>query len=247
MLEYATISEIGGRQINEDSVGVAHIGGRYCFIVCDGLGGHGLGDVASQLVRDTFLSELSGKENLRTYMHRCFVQAQEKLVTEQSKRGAKNCMKTTATVLVVDGNQICVGHIGDSRLYIFAKDRVIYQTKDHSVPQMLVAAGEIEERDIRNHPDRNKLLRVMGSEWERPMFEILEPTTLDQCQAFLLCSDGFWERIEELHMCSALHGAKTAQQWLLDMKQMVVFKDNRVNIDNLSAITVWVNKKRSTK
>lgn len=68
---------------------------------------------------------------------------------------------------------------------------------DHSVPQMLVMAREIKEKDIRNHPDRNRLLKVMGIEWEEPAFKIEEPLRTDECQAILMCSDGFGNLLQK--------------------------------------------------
>ena len=62
---------------------------------------------------------------------------------------------------------------------------------------MLVAAGEIDEKEIRHHPDRNRLVRVMGMEWDEPKYQVSEPMPEEPGQAFLLCSDGFWENIEE--------------------------------------------------
>ena len=58
---------------------------------------------------------------------------------------------------------------------------------------MLVAAGEIDEKEIRHHPDRNRLVRVMGMEWDEPKYQVSEPMPEEPGQAFLLCSDGFWE------------------------------------------------------
>ena len=89
------------------------------------------------------------------------------------------------------------GHVGDSRLYYFKNGRIVKRTLDHSVPQMLVAAGEIDEKEIRHHPDRNRLVRVMGMEWDEPKYQVSEPMPEEPGQAFLLCSDGFWENIEE--------------------------------------------------
>lgn len=62
---------------------------------------------------------------------------------------------------------------------------------------MLVAAGQLKEKQIRNHPDRNRLLRVLGVDWDSPKYQLEEPKERLGKQAFLLCTDGFWELIEE--------------------------------------------------
>ena len=62
----------------------------------------------------------------------------------------------------------------------------------------------IKESEIRHHPERNTVLKVLGVEWEEPQHELMRAIPLRKCQAFLLCSDGFWELIEEEQMCSLL-------------------------------------------
>jgi len=74
------------------------------------------------------------------------------------------------------------------------------RTLDHSVPQLLVKSGRIKEKEIRKHPDRNRLLKVMGVVWASPEYEKSRVITLNGKEAFLLCSDGFWELIEEKKM-----------------------------------------------
>lgn len=133
--------------------------------------------------------------------------AQSMLLSEQIAQKAQDEMKTTATAVLISEDTVYRGYIGDSRIYVFKKNKVKERTLDHSVPQMLVMAREIKEKDIRNHPDRNRLLKVMGIEWEEPAFKIEEPLGTDECQAILMCSDGFWELITEKEMCKILKKA----------------------------------------
>lgn len=86
--------------------------------------------------------------------------AQSMLLSEQIAQKAQDEMKTTATAVLISEDTVYRGYIGDSRIYVFKKNKVKERTLDHSVPQMLVMAREIKEKDIRNHPDRNRLLKV---------------------------------------------------------------------------------------
>ena len=72
------------------------------------------------------------------------------------------------------------------------------------------------------------------------MYELMAPVPLKKCQAFLLCSDGFWELIEEDQMCDLLKRSATVQQWLKEMAQVVRENGRDRNMDNNSAIAVWV-------
>lgn len=238
MLEYASITDCGNRSVNEDSIGIRQNENRTCFVLCDGLGGHGMGDVASSLVRDEILKSFEENEKTETFLDVAFRKAQDKLIEEQVVQTAKNKMKTTAVCMLTDEKKVHVGHIGDSRFYAFSKNKVKIQSKDHSVPYMLYLAKEIKENEIRNHSDRSMLLRVMGTQWQGNMYELLKPFSLKKYQAFLLCSDGFWELITEEKMCEILSHATTAEEWLKEMLDVVKENGKDVDMDNYSAIAI---------
>lgn len=237
--QYAVFSNIGGRQVNEDSVGVFRSGERCCYILCDGLGGHGMGDAASSLVVSVFEEMFSKADDVSNFIGQTLTVAQERLLCEQVALNAKRKMKTTAVVAVTDERNAYIGHIGDSRGYVFHGKRIKMRTLDHSIPQMLVLSHEIKESEIRNHPDRNTLLRVMGVDWDEAMYELSAPIPLKKCQAFLLCSDGFWELIDESEMCTQLKKSNSAEEWLSGMVGIVEKNGEGRDMDNYSAIAVW--------
>ncbi len=238
-MKYAAFTNKGDREINEDAVGCYENGNNACFILCDGLGGHGMGDAASSLVKDVFCDQFLKSDDMVNFLGQTFSAAQQILMAEQAERRATQKMKTTAVALVTDEKNAYIGHIGDSRLYVFKNNKVKLRTLDHSIPQMLVLSKEIKEREIRNHPERNIVLRVMGIEWEEPMYELMRPISLKKCQAFLLCSDGFWELVDEDEMCRLLKKSVAPNEWLISMADIVKQKGKGRNMDNYSAIAVW--------
>jgi len=240
-LTYSLVSNIGGRNVNEDAVGRYEGLNGTGFILCDGLGGHGMGDQASKLVKNVFLYMFQHMRDPSKVLPDTFQAAQDILLAEQRRLNACNKMKTTAVSLVIDEKNAYIGHIGDSRLYIFSNNKVKTRTLDHSIPQMLVASKEISESEIRHHPDRSILMRVLGTEWDGPQYEIMKPIPLKKCQAFLLCSDGFWELIEEEQMCICLKRAKSVNEWISLMNDEVRKNGIGTNMDNNSAIGVWCN------
>ena len=237
--KHAIFTNVGGRQINEDSVGVFQNGGNNCYILCDGLGGHGMGDIASSLVVAVFEDQFNKTDDVVNFLGQTFSAAQDILMAEQKARNAKRKMKTTGVAVITDDRNAYIGHVGDSRGYVFYKNKVKTRTLDHSIPQMLVLSREIKEDQIRNHPDRNTLLRVMGVEWDEAMYELMAPIPLKKCQAFLLCSDGFWELIDEKEMCAQLKKAGSVEEWLRNMIKIVQTNGEGKNMDNYSAIAVW--------
>ena len=240
MVTYTVFTDKGGRDVNEDTACVYEKDGQKCLILCDGLGGHGRGEVASALVVKMFGEIFKNTQTIdEKFLDNAFNAAQDALLEEQCRQNAKTEMKTTAVAMYIDGNRIQWGHVGDSRLYAFSRNKVKIRTLDHSVPQMLVLARDIKEKQIRNHPDRNRLLRVMGIEWEKPMYELAEPKKLGDYQAFLLCSDGFWELIDEKQMGKLLKSSSTVEEWMQSMVEVVRKNGAGRNMDNYTAIALW--------
>ena len=243
-LSYYMLTSVGGRDHNEDCIGMAEAPAVKIFALADGLGGHGKGEVASALaveaVKSLADSYIEGGAEL--WLSAAFTTAQNNVIAAQDEANNHSGMKTTLCVLAVEEDSVQWGHIGDSRVYLFKRGRYNRRTADHSVPQMLVAAGEIKEKEIRHHPDRNRLLRVIGSEWETPKYEITKAISASRGDSFLLCSDGFWELIEEKTMEKLLHTSETPEEWVKAMAEEVERngKAQESSMDNYSAIAVWL-------
>ena len=235
-ITYSTLSSKGGRAVNEDYLDVSIMPDRQGFILCDGLGGHGCGDAASRLVVGKVREALEDSRSLEESI----LYAQGELILKQKQENEEASMKTTVTVLAIQGNTARFAHVGDSRVYCFEKARYVLRSQDHSVPQMLVKRGEIREKDIRHHEDRNRLLRVMGVEWENPKYEVSDSISITSRTSFLLCSYGFWELIEERQMCKALKKSRTPEEWLQNMERVVLENGRGTNMDNYSAIAVFI-------
>lgn len=243
-MEYAMISNLGKREHNEDCVdgriqtvnGVEH----GCFVLADGLGGHGRGEVASQLVVGISMDTFERTTEFECILQHILDEGQRELMEMQRRENAFQELKTTAVSLYVNNEFVYWAHIGDSRLYYFNQNKLIERTKDHSVPQMMVLSGELKENRIRRHPDRNRLLRVMGIEWSNPKYTVSEKIERKNGQAFLLCSDGFWENINERQMMKCLKKAKSAKEWLSRMDDIVQKNGKKTDMDNNSALVVML-------
>lgn len=243
MIIYEMTSKDGGREENEDSIGMAQREENFCFVLADGLGGHGGGREASRLVVETVLTDFKERgEVSEEYLKQCFQGSQDFLLQEQERQDRTYEMKTTMVILLANDKSVLWGHIGDSRLYCFQQKKYKTRTLDHSVPQMLVAAGEITEQEIRGHADRNRLLRVMGVEWDTPRYQIAPLADREKSMEFLLCSDGFWELIEEKSMIRTLKKSKTPKDWLYAMEKVVLKNGEKKEMDNYSAIAVFLEK-----
>lgn len=245
MISYYAMSKIGKREKNEDSFRIWYEGHKYMFALADGLGGHKKGDVASQIVVDTSIAVAENYDNDETMLDKCFIEGQKNLVCEQVKSKLINDMKTTEVILYINNNIARWGHIGDSRIYVFKNGLFGYKyerTIDHSVVQNMVLSGQIKEKDIRFHEDRNVLLRVMGIEWDSPKHSIDGCIQLKGNESFLLCTDGFWEWINEKMMTECLRNSKTPKQWILEMERIIKKNIGDNKCDNYTAISVFSRK-----
>ena len=237
-ISYYSITDKGERRVNEDSLAGDVQGSDAFFVLCDGLGGHGDGDAASGFVVQEMMEAWADHMPI----DQSILRAQNGLLRKQRIEKKESSMKTTLTGLWISNGRACFAHVGDSRVYYFEKNKYKLRTLDHSVPQMLVNNGDIKEKDIRHHEDRSRLLRVMGVEWSTPKYQISEPVLLTDKSAFLLCSDGFWELIDEKMMCKTLKKSKTPREWLEKMREIVLKNGLGTNMDNYSAIAVFMQE-----
>lgn len=241
MIEHALRSEIGEKERNEDAVNKFTNPplSTYGFVLADGLGGHGNGDIASNFVVDCVGAAITNTTSFEgLFLDECFDTAQEMLMEEKDERGLAS-IKTTMVVLLISDNIAQWGYVGDSRLYHFRNGKQLSRTIDHSVPQMLALSGQIKEKDIRHHPDRSMLLRAMGSEWDMPQYEIPQRgIKVQKGDSFLLCTDGFWEWIDEKTIIKILKKGLPPYEALNEMFKEVKANGTGKGMDNYSAILV---------
>jgi serine/threonine protein phosphatase PrpC len=232
------VSKIGDRGANEDAAVCIERDGGFCFVVADGLGGHGGGAVASRILIKTFERESSvGCDTNGEFLKRAFDAAQEEIVLS---RQSADEMMTTGVALSIMHGKFAWCHIGDSRLYYFHRKRFRERTLDHSLPQLLAISGEITDDDIRYHPDRNRLLRALGDERGSRLCEFSKEGKLSKGDAFLLCTDGFWECLSDTMISRALKSSATADEWLSALLSIVEASARDRTMDNYTAITVIV-------
>ena len=199
-LHYSAISDVGRvRRENQDS-GYA---GPWLLTVCDGVGGAVRGDLASstavQALRKLdqepdpdILGQLAGA------VHRAHDRIAELVEDDPGLNGTS----TTATVALFDGARFGIGHIGDSRAYLYRRGELRRLTHDHTFVQSLIDEGRITEEESRTHPHRNLILKALdGIRHEEPdLFEF--PAEVGD--RIFLCSDGACGTLTDARMADIL-------------------------------------------
>ena len=240
-MDYSLVSKRGDRKLNEDFVDTFTTSGRRFFIVADGLGGQGYGEVASKeavcAAKNYFVKNAAGP--LKEIFEGVFNEAHYRLRELQNEASDYSSFKTTFTVLAVERNIVFCGYIGDTRVYHFENGFIKDYTKDHSVPQLLADLGEIDEDEIRLHPKRHCLTRVLGDD-----DEIMKPSVCEikreKYDAFIICTDGFWESVDEKYMEYSLQNSADSREWIELMLKEIENDNSENNTDNYSLIAIIV-------
>lgn len=233
----------GGRSYNEDCAGWRADGGDGVFLLADGLGGHLGGEQASALVVDSLLSSWEKEspellpEDCRQWLEESIRAANRELMAAQAR--AQNGMKSTVAALALKEGRAAWAHVGDSRLYHFTGGRLRQVTRDHSVTYKKYLAGEISRDQINFDEDRSGLLRVVGDK-ARCLPESGEPEDglVRPGDAFLLCSDGFWEYLFEEEILIDLLKADTPEAWA-ELMLVRALPRLRPGSDNLTLLAVF--------
>ena len=243
-LSSAQVTHIGDRQTNQDAQASARRGGLACFVVSDGAGGHAGGEIASSIVVkaviDSFLQEQSfGVRAMRFYVGQAITMVAN---GKKANSTVKDMSATFASVLIDNENRCALwAHLGDTRIYLFRHRKIQSVTRDHSLVQQFVDAGYCPPEALRTHPQRSVLYAAVGTDGETAPEMTQEAVNLEDGDAFLLCTDGFWEWITESEMESSLIGAVSAEDWLRRMREVV--DRNSGNSpkfrDNFTAQAIW--------
>lgn len=241
-IEVASRSEVGQRSHNEDDVRHGKSGNQVYVVLSDGAGGHSNGAMASDIVVRTAAMLLQRATVFNPAVLEAAIEEANE-VLNQGQQGFKAHQRMHATVvslwLEADQGVALWAHVGDSRLYRVRQGRVEQLTSDDSVVQHMVDAGFIKPEEAKHHPRKNQLLAAMGSEETPQVHLTLEPQMLSEGDAFLLCSDGWWDHLEHDDIEGTLHRAGDPNQWL-DHMAAVIASRQAPNQDNYTAVAVWI-------
>lgn len=210
-LEMASISLRGDREVNEDFQATREFTGAVVPVCADGLGGHDFGELASEFFVRGLLEcaesvlGLQGIDETDALVlaTRWFGTGAEYMRERFKQRNIHADAHTTVVAAVVTQHCVLLAHCGDSRAYRLGPGQRTWRTRDHSVPQMLVDAGKLSEAAIGTHKDQGKITNSISLDTE-PAPSVSLQAPLAPGEALLLCTDGFWEYLDESDLQSLL-------------------------------------------
>jgi serine/threonine protein phosphatase PrpC len=183
------------RRRNEDSFVVA----PPLFAVADGMGGAKAGEIASRLAAAAVREEEGDRVDVAELIHEANRRVFERARDDASASG----MGTTMTVALVEGDQVTIGHVGDSRAYRLRDNALEQLTEDHSLVAELVRSGKLSPEEAETHPQRSVITRALGTDPD-----VDADTFTVEAQpgdVFLLCSDGLTTMVEDNHIVEVVN------------------------------------------
>jgi PPM family protein phosphatase len=186
------------RSANED----AYFARAPVFAVADGMGGAQAGEVASKLAAEAFEPGSEGTESPEAYLRRVAVEANARIHELAESDSSHSGMGTTLTAALVEGDEISLAHVGDSRAYVYRNGGLRRLTSDHSLVEELRRQGRLTEQQAEEHPQRSIITRALGPESEVEIDTMTYPARPGD--VFLLCSDGLTTMVPEDRIATVL-------------------------------------------
>lgn len=232
----AGLTDIGHvRATNEDHL----LAEGDLFVVADGMGGHGGGEIASRVAIET-MREVFATDPSAEGLVRAVTEANRAVLARAAEESGNNRMGTTiaAVALVpVDGEQrLAVVNVGDSRVYLLRQGTMARLTSDHSLVADLVRAGTLTEDEAVSHPERHVLTQAVGVDPEIEPFAT--EATPESGDRVLLCSDGLFNELRQDEITEVLLTVADTDQ---AVGTLVAMAKERGGNDNITAVVVDIS------
>lgn len=218
------------------------VGDNILLVVADGMGGHSDGDVAAGTLTDTLVEKFEdgGASGMPTdFLDAAIRDAHRSVHALGRDLANENRPRTTCSAAFIQFDAAWWAHVGDSRIYLFRQGEVMLRTRDHSHVESLVQSGEISEAEADDHPLRNWVDRCVGGERESPEIDFGGPEKLTPGDTILLCTDGFWEPLDETAVARYLSESRQLEEILEELAGQAVSASNPES-DNVTVAALRV-------
>ena len=179
------------------------------FAVCDGMGGHAAGEVASSIAVET-IGEKAPATADDTLLGAAVESANIAIIEGAAEGKGKVGMGCTASAVLIEGNKMAVAHVGDSRVYLLRHGTLVRVTHDHSYVEELVDSGQITADEARVHPSRSVITRALGSDPD--MYADHFSLEVNDGDRIIVCSDGLSSMITDASIEALAVSSVTPQQ-----------------------------------
>ena len=210
--EFGRTSRLGNRHVNQDRIEIIETPEGVVVVLGDGLGGKPGGDLAAQILVDTISEELAlnplPAEKPRAFLKELLRRAHHKILIGGREHQPPLQPGTTAVICLIQNGMAWWAHAGDSRLYLFRNGLPLYRTTDHSYVEQLYQEGRISLKKLQSHPMRNYVTQCLGLSTHDPQVSTSQGVAIKEGDVLLLCSDGFWDPLDDAQMGLLLDQSK---------------------------------------
>lgn len=227
------------RAANEDWYAHFECNNGLVSVVCDGMGGHVGGSVASHLAVETiqtFLENNYFDDPRKAIIEACNT-ANSAILQRTSQRPELTGMGSTCVMLIVRNGKVFIGSVGDSRVYLIRSKTIIQLTKDQSYVQMLVDEGAITKDQAEHHPRKNEITNALGLPSMQPATVLPDPLNPEAGDCFLLCSDGLSGMVSD-HEIMKVVSNQTSMTQKERVAELIRRACNNGGLDNITSLIV---------
>jgi len=205
-------SRVGGRKYNQDRVAYAYTDEALLLVLADGMGGHLHGELAAEITVHAYMQAFRQAAHPRIsdpakFLAETMQDAHDGIVKYAQEQQLGGNPGTTCVVALVQDDQVCWAHAGDSRFYLLRNGATAAVTHDHSVVQQWADWGIISADEMKTHPDRNKITNCLGGVGELFYSEPGACLPLQGGDVLLLCSDGLWSPLIDKEIAAGYSAA----------------------------------------
>ncbi|HJF32840.1 MAG TPA: Stp1/IreP family PP2C-type Ser/Thr phosphatase [Sporosarcina psychrophila] len=242
-MQFEVLTDIGRkRTVNEDSAAVYTLpGGTMLAVIADGMGGHRGGDFASstavRVIGEQFMeldsSKIEDEDKWAQWLQEAVIHVNDILYKLASENEEYKGMGTTLEAALIRGRSCLISHTGDSRVYVIDEQSVRQVTRDHSYVNALLDSGEITEEEAAVHPQRNWIMKAIGS--EKKIVPDIYSLELEDGMYMLICTDGLSNKVNQ----QLMHEIVLSDSVLREKTEELVDLANKMGgEDNISVILV---------
>lgn len=229
------------RVANEDQARVAVNANRdVLLVICDGMGGQNKGDYASKYACDAlveaFLNRRHSPRFTKWWIARTVKRINREIFSDAERAPLYKGMGTTLVAIVIEGSQMTIANIGDSRAYMYSSGKLERLTEDQTYVDFLYRTGKISESETKTRPDRHVLMNALGI---FPSCSVDVSTKPYAGQSIICCSDGLYNNVSETEIRAVLNGDERAD---IKVNALIAEANSNGGSDNI-AIALWEAKR----
>ncbi len=230
------VSEAGTFRTNKDYFAFMELDDMACWIAADGIDSDEDFESAEIAVKSVF-TDFTDKPKMSRRKIKKYIKNAHRALKSESRNVR---LKASIIVMITDYSKMIWAVAGNTRLYHFRNGKYNFRSKDQSIAQMMSDAGKINEYEINEHEERNNLTNYLGKADSFKPY-ISKKYKLNDGDAVILCTSGFWENVDRIEMTDAISDAQESSALVDNLEEMLLGRQNKI-LNNYTIAAVYANK-----